>query len=70
MVFFKVTNFICYEGMAFKSVALGCSKDYGVSWVEKGRIITVGDKPVQPTWSGTGDQGNQFNHLGQKLEIR
>lgn len=56
--------------MAFKSVALGCSTDYGVSWVEKGRIITVGDKPVQPTWSGTGDQVNQFNHLGQKLEIR
>ncbi|XP_023336347.1 uncharacterized protein LOC111707468 [Eurytemora carolleeae] len=43
-------------GMAFKSVALGCSKDFGVSWVERGRIITVGVKPVQPAWSGTGDQ--------------
>ena len=42
--------------MAFKSVALGCSKDYGVSWAQKGRILTLGDKPVLPAWSGTGDQ--------------
>ena len=54
---------ILSQGMAFKSVALGCSKDFGVSWVERGRIITVGVKPVQPAWSGTGDQVNQFNQL-------
>lgn len=43
-------------GESFKSVALACSEDFGVSWREIGRILSVGEKPSLPAWSGTGDQ--------------
>jgi len=44
------------EGKAFKSVGLACSSDYGVSWTNLSRILTLGEKPAVPEWSGTGDQ--------------
>ena len=44
------------DGKAFKSVALACSSDYGRSWDNARRILTLGDKPAVASWSGTGDQ--------------
>ena len=44
------------QGKAYKSVALACSRDYGATWTNKGRILTLGAKPSFPSWSGTGDQ--------------
>ena len=52
------------EGKSYKSVALACSHDYGVTWTHKGRILTLGEKPVEPAWSGTGDQVT-FKSWGQ-----
>lgn len=40
---------------AYKSVALACSEDFGASWREIGRILTVDQKPGSPAWSGRGD---------------
>ena len=32
-----------------------CSDDMGESWSKKGQILTRGEKPSEPTWSGCGD---------------
>ena len=32
-----------------------CSDDMGESWSKKGQILTKGEKPSEPAWSGCGD---------------
>lgn len=51
------------DGKAFKSVALACSSDYGRSWDNARRILTLGDKPAVASWSGTGDQVQNIPYI-------
>ena len=53
---FWVNGITDQNGKAFKSVALACSRDYGRSWDNARRILTLGHKPAVASWSGTGDQ--------------
>ena len=32
-----------------------CSADLGLTWTEKGQILTVGTKPSTPDWTGIGN---------------
>lgn len=32
-----------------------CSDDMGETWIKKGQILTRGEKPLTPSWSGCGD---------------
>ena len=32
-----------------------CSNDMGATWIKKGQILTQGEKPQEPNWSGCGD---------------
>ena len=54
------------DGKAFKSVALACSSDYGRSWDNARRILTLGDKPAVASWSGTGDQVQDIPYIVSK----
>ena len=43
------------ESVSIIKFVVACSEDFGETFEKQGQIITVGEKPETPEWSGVGD---------------